>query len=101
MNNLKLDALNVEIMHSGRACLNFTSCIGWEEFPDYANAVLDLLNGKIEKKTDSFDVRIWEVIIDKEKFHFTFDDFPVMVSLESITPTGDMLITEFKRKLAS
>lgn len=100
MSSLKLDALDVEIMHSGRACLNLTSGIDWEDFPSYANAVLDMLNGNIEKRSDSVDVRIWEVTIEKEKFHLTFDDFPVMVSLEAITPRGDMLIVDFKSKLS-
>ncbi|MDZ3995479.1 hypothetical protein PspTeo4_42512 [Pseudomonas sp. Teo4] len=100
MNTLKLDALKIDTMHSGRACLNLTSCIDWDDFPDYASAVVDLLNGKIETKSDSIDIRIWEIIIEREKFHLTFDDFPVMVSLESMTPRGDSLIAEFEKKLA-
>jgi len=99
MNNLKLDALNIEAMHSGRFCLNLTSCINWENFPDYAKAVLELLDGKIEKKTDTFDTRAWEVSIERERFYLTYDDFPIMVSLESLTPKGDLLLSEFKIKI--
>jgi len=99
MTNLKLDALNIDILRSGRACLNLTSRINWEDFPDYAEGLLDLLDGKIEKKSDSFDIRVWEVTIDSEIFCLTFDDFPVMVSLESLTPKGDLLLTDFKNKL--
>lgn len=99
MNNVKLDALNIETMHSGRACLNLTSGINWEDFPDYAKKVLNLLNGRIEKKSDSIDIRIWEVTIDNEIFHLTFDDFPVMVSIESLTQKGDSLLSDFKIKL--
>ncbi|MFJ4056596.1 DUF3630 family protein [Pseudomonas sp. NPDC089743] len=100
MKSLKLESLSIETMHSGRACLNLTSSINWEEFPDYAQAVLNLLDGNINKKTDAVDVRIWEVIIDKEKFYLTYDDFPAMVSIESLSKTGDLLLSEFKIKLS-
>lgn len=101
MNNLKLDALNLETMHSGRSCLNLTSRINWEDFPDYAKTLLELLEGKIEKKTDTVDTRVWEVSIERERFYLTYDDFPVMVSLESLTPKGDLLLPEFKIKITA
>jgi len=100
MKSLKLESLSIETMHSGRACLNLTSNLNWEEFPDYAKAVLNLLDGNISQKTDAVDVRIWEVIIDKEKFYLTFDDFPVMVSIESLSENGDLLLSDFKIKLS-
>jgi Protein of unknown function (DUF3630). len=99
MNSLKLDALNIETMHSGRACLNLTSHINWDDFPDYAKAVLNLLDGNIDKKTDTIDIRVWEVTIDKERFYLTYDDFPVMVSIESLSSRGDVLLSDFKIKL--
>ncbi|MFJ4064094.1 DUF3630 family protein [Pseudomonas sp. NPDC089996] len=101
MNSLKLDALNIETMYSGGSCLNLTSSINWEDFPAYAKSVIDLLNGSIEKKTDSIDIRVWEVTLEQEKFYLTYDDFPVMVSLESLTPKGDALLAEFKIKIAT
>ena len=101
MHTVNLDALSIETMHSGRACLNLTSHINWEDFPDYAKKLLGLLHGSVEKRSDAVDVRIWEVIIENEKFQLTFDDFPVMVSLESLTHKGDSLLCEFKATLTN
>jgi hypothetical protein len=98
-NSTRLDAISIEIMHSGRLCLNLTSCLDWDDFPAYAETIIGLLNGKIEKKSDSVDVRVWEVMINNEKFFLAYDDFPLMISLESTRIQGDQLITQFKNRL--
>ncbi|MNN79483.1 hypothetical protein D3C81_1961340 [compost metagenome] len=45
------------------------------------------------------DVRVWEILIDNEKFFLVHDDFPIMISLESTSLQGDQLVTQFKNKL--
>ncbi|WP_191831525.1 DUF3630 family protein [Pseudomonas fluorescens] len=97
-NSTRLDAISIETMHSGRLCLNLTSCVGWDGFPAYAEIVIGLLNGNIVKKSDSMDVRAWEILIDNEKFFLAHDDFSTMISLESTSLQGDQLITQFKNK---
>ncbi|MHC2148411.1 hypothetical protein D3C81_724760 [compost metagenome] len=48
-NSTRLDAIGIETMHSGRLCLNLTSCVDWGDFPAYAATIIGLLNGKIVK----------------------------------------------------
>ncbi|MEB2514452.1 DUF3630 family protein, partial [Pseudomonas sp. YuFO20] len=50
-------------------------------------------------KSDGADVRIWEVLIDNEYFFLAFDDFPVMITLESKSLQGDDHIPAFKALL--
>lgn len=93
--------LSIETMHSGRACLNLTSHIEWEDFPLYALRLLEPLKGYIINKSDAVDIRVWDVAIEQEIFRLTFDDFPVMVSLEASTPAGDLLLAKLKIKLGN
>jgi hypothetical protein len=60
---------------------------------------LDYLGGAIISKSDGADVRIWEVLIDNEYFFLAFDDFPVMITLESKSLQGDDYIPAFKALL--
>lgn len=53
------------------------------------------------KKTDTADIRIWELNMSGENIRVVFEDFPVMASLESDTDGGDMLLQEIKAKLSS
>lgn len=87
------------IMSSGRVFLSLNSEVEWENFPEYAERLLSVLDGVIQKKTDSFDVRIWEVSIRGESLRLVFDDFPVMVSLESVSEAGDKILLDVEKKL--
>lgn len=98
-NKITPSELTVETMHSGRSCLNLTSSVDWECFPDYAEFILGLLGGAVISKSDGADVRIWEVLIDNEYFFLAFDDFPVMITLESKSLQGDDYIPAFKALL--
>ena len=98
-NKITPSELTIEKMHSGRSCLNLTSSVDWECFPDYAEFILGLLGGSIISKSDGADVRIWEVLIDNEYFFLAFDDFPVMITLESKSLQGDDYIPAFKALL--
>jgi len=100
MNSLLEDQVfGIELMKSGRSCLNLNSRIAWEQFPEYAENLAHVLGAKIQKKTDSFDVRIWEFLIQGELARLVFDDFPVMVSLESTSETGDSVLAGVKYRL--
>lgn len=100
MNSLiEKKVFDIELMRSGRSCLNLNSRVDWEEFPDYAEKLACVLGAKIQKKTDSFDVRIWELLIQSELVRLVFDDFPVMVSLESTSAMGDSILVGVKSRL--
>ncbi|RCV88968.1 DUF3630 family protein [Billgrantia montanilacus] len=91
--------LDIELMKSGRSCLNLNSRVDWEGFPAYAESLARALGAKIQKKTDSFDIRIWELLIEGELIRLVFDDFPVMVSLESTSEAGDSILASVKSRL--
>jgi hypothetical protein len=99
MKNIKLDKLNIIKMASGHFCLELTEQISWDSFPEEAKKFLKLVNGEIIKTTDSTDIRIWEVIIREKKFNLTFDDYPVMMSLESDSHESDLEIERIKNYL--
>lgn len=83
-------------MASGNSCLELTEKISWDDFADYADKLLGILNGKVYSKTASFDIIIWEVSINGENFRLVFDDLPVMVMLESSSEEGDNQLLKIK-----
>lgn len=95
-NKINPSELTIEKMHSDRSCLNLTSSVDWDYFPEYAEFILRVLGGTVISKSDGADMRIWEVLIKNEYFFLAFDDFPVMVTLESKSPRGDNYISAFK-----
>lgn len=100
MNSLIEDQVfEMALMKSGRSCLNLSSRIDWEKFTEYAENLIRVLGAKIQKKTDSFDIRIWELSIQGELIRLVFDDFPVMVSLESTSEAGDSILVDIKSRL--
>jgi hypothetical protein len=99
MNNLNFDALKIEKMASGHLCLNLSECVGWEAFPDFARKLLQVLGGQVMKKHDAPDIRLWDVNIGTCHLRLAFDDYPMMVSLESSGQEGDASIESIHRKL--
>lgn len=87
-----LDSLALNTMASGHLCLNLTGSISWEEFPAFAERFLPAISGQIAGKSDGPDIRLWEVTIDAQSLRLVFDDFPVMVSLESSNANGDEIL---------
>ena len=87
-------------MASGHLCLNLTERMSWEEFPDYAEKFLRSIGGEIIRKSEGPDIRIWEVSIERHPVQFVFDDYPVMVSLESYDDQGDKILKHLRQKLA-
>lgn len=95
------DVLKVEKVENGRLSLNITDKESWESFPDYAEALMSLIGAKLIKKSDSFDMRIWCLQYEDVKINLVFDDFPVMVSLESMDERGDEAVFRIREKLLS
>lgn len=83
-------------MTSGRLFLELTSDIGWEGFPNYAQEFVKLLSGSVISRSDSVDTRIWGVMINNEILRLVYEDFPVMVSLESKSEEGDRIIEDLR-----
>lgn len=86
---LNAEMLNISKMASGHLCLNITENVNWDDFPEYANKLIKILNGELLSKVDATDVRIWEITINNHKFNLTYDDYPIMVALESSDDNSD------------
>lgn len=93
------DALAIQKMASGHACLNLTSRINWEGFPSFADAFVRSIGGLITSKSDAPDIRVWEVCVDNSALRLVFDDYPVMVSLESTDDKSDETLQQLLLKL--
>lgn len=87
-------------MASGHFCLNLTERINWEAFSDFAETFARSVGGSITQRSDVTDLRLWEISIDGHTLGFVFDDFPMMVSLESRDDRGDVILKRLHRKLA-
>ncbi|AZE97661.1 hypothetical protein C4J95_0166 [Pseudomonas orientalis] len=83
-------------MRSGRLYAELTSDVGWEGFPSYAEEFVKLFSGKIISRSDSVDTRVWGVIIEDLLLRLVYEDFPVMISLESQSEEGDRLMEKLK-----
>lgn len=91
---MNLEILNINKMASGHLSLDITEKINWEEFATFAEKFIKFFNGSILSKVDGPDIRIWEVDINNHNFRLIFDDYPIMVSLESMDELSD---NELKR----
>ena len=94
-----VELLNIKKMWSGHLCLQITERITWDEFPCYAEKLIKVLHGKIISRVDSPDIRIWDVSINGKKFQLIFDDYPLMVTLESIDDEADSEIKNIRTSL--
>jgi len=99
MNLSRLDSLGMDRMVSGHLCLNLSQNVNWDEFPDFANELLDLLKGTVLSRCDGVDVRLWNVVVDGMKLKLVFDDFPIMTTFESSDGDGDALLQQIYSKL--
>ena len=78
-------------MASGHVCLNLSSQVEWSTFPEYAQSFLKKINGQLIDITDSADTRLWKVRIHGREFRFVYDDYPSLVTLESVSDQGDVV----------
>jgi len=101
MKNLIAEILNINKMASGHLCLNITEKICWEDFPEYAESIVELLRGEIFSRTDGPDIRLWNVVINGQNYRLAFDDYPIAVSLESNDDAADKEILKIRDSLAA
>ena len=88
-------------MKSGRLYAELISDVGWEGFPNYVEEFIKLFSGSIISKNDSVDTRVWGVIIKGQSLRLVYEDFPVMISLESQSEGGDRFVEELREILIS
>lgn len=96
---LRLDAVRLQPMASGHLCLCLSEQVTWEEFPSYADHLLQMLGGRKVESVDGVDLRIWDVVLGGTRIRLVFDDFPMMVSLESSDEAGDAALRRIELEL--
>ena len=94
------EALEIVRMASGHVCLNLSDKISWEDFPSFAELLLNTVNGKSFDVSDSVAIRMWHVKIEGVAMLLVFDDFPLMVSLESQDARGDVILGALHARLS-
>ena len=88
-------------MASGHLCLDITEKICWEDFPEYAENIVEFLKGEVLSRTDGPDIRLWDVVINGRNYRLAFDDYPLAVSLESDDVDADNEIVKIRELLAA
>nr|WP_314494219.1 DUF3630 family protein [uncultured Pseudomonas sp.] len=83
-------------MKNERLYAELNSDVGWEGFPKYAEEFVKLFSGSVISRSDSVDTRVWEVIIKGGLLRLVYEDFPMMISLESQNNEGDRFIKDLK-----
>ena len=79
-------------MASGHVCLNLSTKVRWNDFPEFAETILEKCKGIVIETVDAVDIRMWRVKIGKSEVRLVFDDYPVMVSMESSDDAGDQTL---------
>lgn len=94
-----LERLDIQPMASGNQSLMLTEAIGWDAFPEYADAILRCLAGTVVSRTDGPDQRVWTVAIREQLFWLAYDDYPLRVSIDPQDAAASGLIPEIRQIL--
>lgn len=97
--DLPLERLEIRPMASGNESLLLTERVGWESFPQYAEAILQLVEGKVVDRADGPDQRVWTVSISTQLFWLAYDDYPNGVSLDPRNSDASALVPAIRQKL--
>lgn len=101
MAELPLDAFGVSRMASGHLCLRLSEEVTWENFPDYADALVAQIGGRIVQQEDGVEVRLWVLDIDGISLRLVLDDYPNEVCLEASDEHGDRAIQALELRLGA
>lgn len=89
---LPLEALQLIHMASGHLALNLTEQVNWAAFPSFARKLVELLGGQMLEDITTVDVRLWLVELQGTHVWLAYEDYPLMVSLESSDVDGDSVL---------
>jgi hypothetical protein len=88
-------------MASGHLYLEISQSVGWAEFPKFADALVSKLGATVLDKAEAADMRIWQVSLQGCTLRLVYEDYPLAVSIESMSDEGDRLVRELKEKFES
>jgi hypothetical protein len=86
---------------SGHLSLELSETVSYDRFPEYAELFLSTVGGIVKKRSDSFIMCIWHVVINGQDYRLVYDDYPCGVSLEPNYEASDKEILRIKRVLES
>jgi len=72
-------------MASGNLSLFITDQVSWQSFPSAARAFVQRVGGRVVRRIDTPVERMWIVVIRWRPFFLSFDDFPLGLSLDSMS----------------
>jgi hypothetical protein len=96
---LPLERLAIRPMASGNESLLLTERVGWESFPPYAEAILQLLEGAVVSRADGPDQRVWTVRIGTQLFWLAYEELTIEVSLDPQNSEASALVPTIRQKL--
>ncbi len=96
---MKLESLKLRTQYVGNLTLELTEQVGWKSFPDFAMELLNHIGGEVVYKGDTVVDRLWEVEIESCTIRLFYQDYPLMISLESKDKCGDKLIKRLYEQL--
>jgi hypothetical protein len=96
-----MELLKFETMASGERALRLTSQVSWDGFPEFAEAVVARLGGKITLRSDSGDERVWTFERNGALYWISFEDLSGEVSIEPRDPQAGSFLEEIRAILAA
>ncbi|MBV1775325.1 hypothetical protein KSF73_06315 [Burkholderiaceae bacterium DAT-1] len=90
----------IQTMASGNLSLYITEDVTWENFPEKAQQFIRFSGGCVVKKIDTAAERMWIVLIRWRPFYLVYDDFPLGMSLDSMTSLCNPVIQQLFDKLS-
>lgn len=88
-------------MASGHLCLELTETIEWREFPAFAEEFTEMIGVQVSNKVESVYCHIWHLRFPACEIRLVYDDFPIMVTLESDTSQGDDILRSLSEQLSA
>lgn len=81
-------------MASGHLALELTEQVSWDEFPHYAQTLLRHLGVSPGVVTDAVDMRMVDFLYSGAHLKVVYEDFPQLVSVESVDAAGDATLKD-------
>ena len=86
-------------MASGHWSLQVSDAIGWTDFPQFADRLMEALGAQVVHKLEAVDMRIWEVSLWGCMVRLVYEDYPQNVAFESSSIEGDRVLEKIKKAL--
>ncbi len=87
-------------MASGNLSLLITDDVSWESFPEKASDFVKRHKGIVLRKTDTPFGRVWVVVIRWRPFWLTFEDYPLGLSLDSMSRFCNAVVQDIYEHLS-